>query len=317
MDFFYQAGLLRTMVGKANTFQLFGQARQTQALRLNTADKTGLLATDGMLTPSAVVSVNTRQILTHTAFGYMQLSTGQPVGFNGERIDPHSGMYALGQGYRSYSTTLMRFTRPDSVSPFSRGGINCYAYVQNDPVNRFDPDGRSFKFQLESKLKFKKFNNLSKKIDIGTDHKGRDIGVYETLGERKPKLIINAHGTPDSVIIGNTILSPRNLMTWLSSRDVHPQNYRNITLLSCTTGYGLHNPSFAQQLANISNVKVKAPTGILVAKTQKNSNGTEFAIGMLADPGVRQLRSIPESAKYGVSHKLQTFKPDPKAVRNA
>ncbi|NUU69192.1 RHS repeat-associated core domain-containing protein [Enterobacteriaceae bacterium BIT-l23] len=62
-------------------------------------------------------------------------------GFNGERTDPVSGHCHLGNGYRAYSPALMRFTCPDSLSPFGAGGINPYAYCAGDPVNHADPTG--------------------------------------------------------------------------------------------------------------------------------------------------------------------------------
>ena len=62
-------------------------------------------------------------------------------GFSGERADPVTGNYPLGNGYRSYSPGLMRFTCPDSLSPFGAGGINPYAYCAGDPVNHTDPTG--------------------------------------------------------------------------------------------------------------------------------------------------------------------------------
>ncbi|HEX4551415.1 RHS repeat-associated core domain-containing protein [Pseudomonas sp.] len=63
------------------------------------------------------------------------------AGFNGEQLDPVTGLYLLGNGYRAYSPTLMRFTSPDSLSPFDAGGLNPYAYCLGDPVNRVDPTG--------------------------------------------------------------------------------------------------------------------------------------------------------------------------------
>lgn len=62
-------------------------------------------------------------------------------GFNGEHPDPLTGHYPLGNGYRSYNPVLMRFNSPDSLSPFSEGGMNAYAYCMGDPVNRRDLDG--------------------------------------------------------------------------------------------------------------------------------------------------------------------------------
>ena len=63
------------------------------------------------------------------------------LGFNGERIDPVLGGYHLGNGYRLYSPSLRRFTSPDSLSPFGKGGINPYAYCEGDPINNTDPTG--------------------------------------------------------------------------------------------------------------------------------------------------------------------------------
>ncbi|MFC7510130.1 RHS repeat-associated core domain-containing protein [Pantoea stewartii] len=62
-------------------------------------------------------------------------------GFNGERCDPVSGSYHLGNGYRAYNPVLRRFNCPDSLSPFGAGGINPYAYCAGDPVNHTDPTG--------------------------------------------------------------------------------------------------------------------------------------------------------------------------------
>jgi len=62
-------------------------------------------------------------------------------GFNGEKADPFTGVYHLGNGYRAYNPVLMRFNCPDSLSPFGAGGINPYAYCAGDPINHTDPSG--------------------------------------------------------------------------------------------------------------------------------------------------------------------------------
>ena len=54
--------------------------------------------------------------------------------FKGERLDPLSPTYHLGNGYRTYKPSLMRFNGPDSWSPFGRGGLNQYAYCEGDPI---------------------------------------------------------------------------------------------------------------------------------------------------------------------------------------
>lgn len=63
------------------------------------------------------------------------------LGFNGERPDPVTGHYLLGNGYRAFNPVLMRFNSPDSWSPFGKGGLNAYAYCLGDPMNQTDPTG--------------------------------------------------------------------------------------------------------------------------------------------------------------------------------
>lgn len=63
------------------------------------------------------------------------------LGFNGQRADSMTGHYPLGNGYRLFMPSLMRFNRPDSMSPFNAGGMNAYAYCRMDPVNWQDADG--------------------------------------------------------------------------------------------------------------------------------------------------------------------------------
>ncbi|EOG3620673.1 MULTISPECIES: RHS repeat-associated core domain-containing protein [Pseudomonas] len=61
--------------------------------------------------------------------------------FSGQRKEPATGHYLLGNGYRAFNPVLMRFHSPDSLSPLAGGGINCYAYCGGDPVNYTDPSG--------------------------------------------------------------------------------------------------------------------------------------------------------------------------------
>lgn len=80
--------------------------------------------------------------LRYTPHGYCHAWRAAPsLGFNGQIKDPLTGHYHLGVGYRNYSPTLMRFLAPDTISPFGAGGINCYAYCDNDPINYKDPSG--------------------------------------------------------------------------------------------------------------------------------------------------------------------------------
>lgn len=64
------------------------------------------------------------------------------LGFTGALYDAAFRTYSLGNGHRVYSPLLMRFYQPDSFSPFHYGGLNCYVYCQDDPINFTDPTGR-------------------------------------------------------------------------------------------------------------------------------------------------------------------------------
>ncbi|MFJ4440936.1 RHS repeat-associated core domain-containing protein [Pseudomonas sp. NPDC089422] len=81
----------------------------------------------------------------YAPYGHRKTSTLQTglLGFNGELYSTPMECYALGNGHRLYNPRLMRFTSTDALSPFNRGGLNCYAYCLNDPINSQDPSGKS------------------------------------------------------------------------------------------------------------------------------------------------------------------------------
>lgn len=67
------------------------------------------------------------------------LKTG--TGYNGQRFDPITGAYHLGNGYRAYQPQARGFIQPDNWAPFGPAGLNDRAYCGGDPVNRLDPSG--------------------------------------------------------------------------------------------------------------------------------------------------------------------------------
>lgn len=80
----------------------------------------------------------------YSPYGFVAMGSTQMLGFCGQRCEPLTGNYALGNGHRTYSPALMRFYSADSLSPFAAGGLNAYAYCAGDPINRYDPSGQIF-----------------------------------------------------------------------------------------------------------------------------------------------------------------------------
>jgi len=115
------------------------QQRQTDAM------ETRLLATDQQRSVLSALNATTPRPVTYTPYGHRPLSSGllSLLGFNGERPDPVTGHYLLGNGYRAFNPGLMRFNSPDNLSPFGAGGINAYVYCMGDPINREDRSGHT------------------------------------------------------------------------------------------------------------------------------------------------------------------------------
>jgi len=80
-----------------------------------------LLATDLQRSVLHTLEKNhPRQSIAYSPYGHRLAENGLTslLGFNGERWDPVTGHYLLGNGYRAFNPVLMRFDSPDSFSPF-------------------------------------------------------------------------------------------------------------------------------------------------------------------------------------------------------
>ncbi|WP_095195928.1 RHS repeat-associated core domain-containing protein [Pseudomonas sp. Irchel 3A7] len=109
------------------------------------AAQSSFLAADHQRSVLTLLDAKQPHTFVYTPYGHCFTGGGllSLLGFKGERQDPLTGWYLLGNGYRAFSPLLMRFHSPDSVrlSPFGRGGLNAYAYCLGDPVNRADRNG--------------------------------------------------------------------------------------------------------------------------------------------------------------------------------
>jgi RHS repeat-associated protein len=80
------------------------------------------------------------QRMDYDEFGRVVLDTNpgfQPFGFAGGLYDSRTGLTRFGA--RDYDAETGRWTAKDPLR--FEGGLNLYAYVGNDPMNRIDPEG--------------------------------------------------------------------------------------------------------------------------------------------------------------------------------
>jgi RHS repeat-associated protein len=164
------------------------------------SSKSILLATDLQNSVLNAVDANRAHGLAYTPYGHRPLKgLLSLLGFNGELMDPLTGHYHLGNGYRTFNLLLMRFNNPDNLSPFGEGDLNAYAYCAGDPINRRDPSGHSFLALLSF---FKPSSSLTKtttasqkalttagelaNMKRGMIYKGKVLGYQ--LGERSLNL---------------------------------------------------------------------------------------------------------------------------------
>jgi len=174
-------GAIRTSVFQFND-HLLAQHQQDAS----TSDSQ-LLATDAQRSVVYCLSPSQRQPSTYSPYGQRTPKNGllSLLGFNGERPDPLTGHYLLGNGYRAFNPVLMRFNSPDSLSPFGEGGLNSYAYCQGDPVNQVDPSGHIGTNLLKPLKRLNPLKRLSQQVAPGARARKIDNPIQKTLEDRK------------------------------------------------------------------------------------------------------------------------------------
>jgi RHS repeat-associated protein len=96
----------------------------------------------------------------------LDMPANTPLGYTGQFRDPVFAGYPMGNGHRVYLPSLMRFSSPDVMSPFGKGGTNPYAYCAGDPIDRADPSGN-----------FSVFSVLGAALAVG----GLALGIHNSV----------------------------------------------------------------------------------------------------------------------------------------
>ncbi|VVO41798.1 hypothetical protein PS723_05927 [Pseudomonas fluorescens] len=167
---FYCKSRLATEIQGQVKYSIFQHDDQLLAQQQSGGDavKTTLLATDQQRSVLHAFNASPPQPIAYSPYGHRPADNGllSLLGFNGERRDPVTGHYLLGNGYRAFNPVLMRFNSPDSWSPFGDGGLNSYAYCFGDPVNRSDPNGHTPFWDIY--IRFAASAAITRRVSVGS-----------------------------------------------------------------------------------------------------------------------------------------------------
>ncbi len=216
-------------------------------------------------------------------------------GFNGERLDPVTGHYLLGNAYRAFNPVLMRFNSPDSLSPFGEGGLNAYAYCVGDPVNRVDPTGHVFSKILSllgygPTTEFRLF-------------KGGMISFEYTSDKGLKTIAFQAHATGElrdgyhALMLNSARHTPQDLYKMALDAKIDFSRYDQASLMVCLSAKG--HSSLAQQFANLIQKPVIGYEGLFYSRT-----ATDRIIQLVS----KRSQKITKSPD-GMYHYKGTFKP--------
>ena len=202
---FYCKSRLTTEIQGAMRYSIVQQGDQLLAQQRSEGDAsdTTLLATDQQRSVLQTVKANQLpQPIAYSPYGHRSTESGllSLLGFNGERPDPVTGCYLLGNGYRACNPVLMRFNSPDSWSPFEKGGLNSYIYCSGDPANHTDSTGHSKFRKLWSRL----FG--SRPANSTAPGAGIVSAAPKVSSSRPPNL-----GTTNTASASNTLKNPQTL----------------------------------------------------------------------------------------------------------
>jgi RHS repeat-associated protein len=242
---------------------------------------TRLLVTDQQRSVLNVLNATRLNPLAYAPYGHRPAENGplSLLGFNGERPDPVTGCYLLGNGYRAFNPVLMRFNSPDSWSPFGEGGLNGYAYCVGDPVNESDRTGHmvnpnNFTKSLRSttSLSTRPLSTRPQGSISNIRRVSDEMAIYDDIYKGKPRLNIDAHGidTPTfkstRVSLNGELLDAKGLLSEVE-KHVNPKEYSNVRLLICHSANG-GTDSLAARISQLSNKPTKGFIGEVIVENE-------------------------------------------------
>lgn len=191
--------------------------------------------------------------------------------YTGERFDPETGLLYLNARYMD--PVLGRFISPDDWDPTKEGvGTNRYAYAQNDPINKSDPNGHSWASAVGKALGAvkdalgKMFGGAGKNAAKNGDNAGG--AARESTPSVDPRKAANDEGFTTADKKKGSYQKPENLADRMLQNEAR-QNPQNGTPLDKMND----DPKFSakdgwQKMA----MKARDPKGNVVAETHYQYN---------------------------------------------
>lgn len=265
-----------------------------------------MLVTDHHQSPLKLLTGEGATAISFSPYGYHtpQVGAAGTPRFNGERFEPITAHYLLGNGYRAYNPVLHRFNSPDRASPFGQGGLNAYSYCAGDPVNRTDPSGH---IAIGKPLGRKFIPRVPKvagpkppKVLTDFEKIGEGALIFTDTYKGKSRLNVFAHGKYDhqrgigTITIDGQARDPMWLVETLEERGIDFSRFSNARILACHSA-DEGAVSFASYFSRYSGLPTKGYEGIQWSSRYWHTLRDEIRLGK--HPGMTAISHIPFVSK--------------------
>jgi len=308
MLYFYRNNRIRTLLGLDSSQTILRHNHLPLAVATQRSDHqaTCLLGCDPQ--QSSLLRLAPEAITTASYLPYGYALDPATVAFHGEYFDPISRSYPLGAGYRSLFPTLRRFSSPDNLSPFDRGGINAYAFVSGDPINFHDPSAHARGLA---------HLHVPKNPKIPYDQ-GLNVFTDKRLLGKKTLYVI-AHGSGSQAVIGGRKIANSELFSLVQKSVKNLQSHDDFFMNICTSAD--LNPStgvsLGQDFANHFNLEGTAFSGnvkgTLELKTTEKGTAVKYEVEAKnylrpGDPGYDRFNYKPIAIRPGVAAEASSLR---------